>query len=73
MANPIKLTLLHSNDMHGDFLAETVDETLTGGVSLLSGYLNQVRSKENNVLYAISGDMFLLNKIQKSMKQNRAE
>ena len=30
-----KLTLLHSNDMHGDFLAEQVDEKLTGGVSML--------------------------------------
>ncbi|MBR5501991.1 MAG: hypothetical protein IKV55_03040, partial [Oscillospiraceae bacterium] len=36
------LTLLHSNDLHGDFLAETVDEKLTGGVSMLSGYVNKV-------------------------------
>ncbi|MDD3921480.1 MAG: bifunctional UDP-sugar hydrolase/5'-nucleotidase [Eubacteriales bacterium] len=58
MPESIRLTLLHSNDMHGDFLAETVDQALTGGVSLLSGYLNRVRQEENNVLYAISGDMF---------------
>jgi len=53
-----KLTILHSNDMHGDFLAEQTDERLIGGVSFLSGYLQKVRSDEENVLYAISGDMF---------------
>ncbi len=58
MKNIKKLTLLHSNDMHGDFLAEEVDEKLVGGVSMLSGYINQVRREEKNVIYAISGDMF---------------
>lgn len=53
-----KLTLLHSNDMHGDFLAESIEKKLVGGVSMLSGYLNTVRKKEKNVLYAIAGDMF---------------
>ncbi len=53
-----KLTLLHSNDMHGDFLAEQIDESLVGGVSLLSGYVNKVRQEEENVIYAIAGDMF---------------
>ncbi|MCR5685529.1 MAG: bifunctional metallophosphatase/5'-nucleotidase [Lachnospiraceae bacterium] len=53
-----KLTLLHSNDMHGDFLAENVDESLVGGVSMLSGYINKVRQEEENVIYAIAGDMF---------------
>ena len=52
------LTLLHSNDLHGDFLAEKVDEKLTGGVSMLSGYISKTRKEEKNVLYAISGDMF---------------
>ena len=52
------LTLLHSNDLHGDFLAEQVDEKLTGGVSMLSGYISKTRKEEKNVLYAISGDMF---------------
>ena len=58
MKNLKKLTLLHSNDMHGDFAAENVDENLVGGVSMLSGYINKVRSEEKNVLYAIAGDMF---------------
>ncbi len=58
MENLKKLTLLHSNDMHGDFMAEEVDAQLKGGVSMLSGYLQKVRSEEENVLYVISGDMF---------------
>ncbi|MCR5040573.1 MAG: bifunctional metallophosphatase/5'-nucleotidase [Clostridia bacterium] len=53
-----KLVLLHSNDMHGDFLAEDIDEKLVGGVSRLSGYINKVKSEEPNTLYCIAGDMF---------------
>lgn len=52
-----KLTILHSNDLHGDFLAKDTDEKLLGGVSMLSGYINKVREEEN-ALYVISGDMF---------------
>ena len=40
-----KLTILHSNDLHGDFLAETVD-------------VNQTRQENPNTLYCIAGDMF---------------
>ena len=58
MKNLKKLTLLHSNDLHGDFLAEKVDEKLIGGVSRLSCYINKVRNEEENVIYSISGDMF---------------
>ena len=58
MKNLKKLTILHSNDLHGDFTAEQVDEKLVGGVSRLSGYVNKVRSEEKNVIYAIAGDMF---------------
>ena len=50
--------MLHSNDLHGDFLVEKVDDKLVGGVSLLSGYVNKVRREEENVIYAIAGDMF---------------
>ncbi len=53
-----KLTILHSNDMHGDFLAENVNEKLIGGVSMLSGYVNKVRNETPNTLYCIAGDMF---------------
>jgi 5'-nucleotidase/UDP-sugar diphosphatase len=54
-----KFTILHSNDMHGDFLAENAGESggLTGGLALLSGYINKVREEEDNVLYVIAGDM----------------
>lgn len=53
-----KLTILHSNDLHGDFLAANVDSKLIGGISMLSGYINKVRNEEENVIYAIAGDMF---------------
>ncbi len=54
-----KFTILHSNDMHGDFLAETRGASggLIGGLALLSGYVNKVREEEENVLYVIAGDM----------------
>lgn len=52
------LTLLHSNDLHGDFLAEELDHKLVGGVSMLSGYLNKTRRECPNTLYMIAGDMF---------------
>lgn len=54
-----KFTILHSNDMHGDFLAEVGGKPgqTIGGLALLSAYINKVRSEEENVLYVISGDM----------------
>jgi len=57
--NTRHFTILHSNDMHGNFLAEVSGEEgeLIGGLSLLSGYINQVRKEEENVLFVIAGDM----------------
>lgn len=54
-----KFTILHSNDMHGDFLSEVRGEEgkLIGGLALLSGYLNKVRKEEDNVIFVIAGDM----------------
>jgi len=54
-----KFTVLHSNDMHGDFYAEVKKGggKLIGGLSYLSGYINKVRKEEKNVLYVVSGDM----------------
>ncbi|MCX6732478.1 MAG: bifunctional UDP-sugar hydrolase/5'-nucleotidase [Candidatus Roizmanbacteria bacterium] len=54
-----KFTILHSNDMHGDFLAEVQSgrKELIGGIALLSGYINKVRKEEENALYVIAGDM----------------
>lgn len=56
--NKQKLTILHSNDLHGDFLSEDKDGLLEGGLPLLSGYIKKVREEEKNTLYAIAGDMF---------------
>ena len=53
-----KLTLLHSNDMHGDFLPAGENGAVSGGLAYLAGYLKQVRSTEPNTVYAISGDLF---------------
>ncbi len=53
-----KLTILHSNDLHGDFLEEQKEELNIGGVSMLSGYVSKVREQEENVIYVIAGDMF---------------
>jgi len=55
-----KFTILHSNDMHGDFLAEATglaEGHVIGGMALLSGYINKVRQEEKNALFVISGDM----------------
>ena len=53
-----KLTILHSNDLHGDFLPKTVDGKETGGLARLAGYINKMRAERENVIYAIAGDMF---------------
>ena len=53
-----KLTILHSNDMHGDFLPKIVDGKETGGLARLAGYVNKIRSEKKNVIYANAGDMF---------------
>ncbi len=53
-----KLTLLHTNDLHGDFLEDEEDGKKVGGISMLSGYVNKVRSEEPNTLFVIAGDMF---------------
>ncbi len=53
-----KLTILHSNDMHGDFLPTVKDGKETGGLPRLAGYINAVRQSRENVIYAIAGNMF---------------
>jgi len=58
MANRYKkFTLLHSNDLHGDFLSANVDENLLGGISMLSGYVCAARNNHQNTVYCIAGDM----------------
>ena len=53
-----KLTILHSNDLHGDFLPKETADGEVGGLVRLSGYVNKVRSEEANTVYLMAGDMF---------------
>ena len=52
------LTILHTNDMHGDFLPENKFGVQTGGLKRLSGYVQKVRKEIPNTIYAMAGDMF---------------
>lgn len=53
------LTILHSNDLHGDFLPQEVEGVQTGGISRLSGYVKQARAAaKGGLIYALAGDMF---------------
>lgn len=65
-----QFTILHSNDMHGDFFAELGGQPgqMIGGLALLSAYINKVRSEEDNVLYVVSGDMVQGNLIDTEYK-----
>jgi 5'-nucleotidase / UDP-sugar diphosphatase len=57
-ANTRKLTIIHSNDMHGDFLPELGGLSMSvGGLAMLSGYVQRVRREEENTLFVIAGDM----------------
>ena len=53
------LVILHSNDIHGAFSPKIADGHEIGGLSLLSGYVRRVREQEDNVIYAIAGDLFM--------------
>ena len=43
-----KLTILHSNDLHGDFLPKEVDGKEVGGLPRLGGYVRKVRGEKEN-------------------------
>ncbi len=54
------LTILHSNDMHGDFFAQQDNECkerFVGGLSMLSSYIRRLRQQREDVLYVICGDI----------------
>ncbi len=53
-----KLTILHSNDLHGDFIPHDVDGMETGGIARLSGYVKNAHRQADNVVYVMAGDMF---------------
>ena len=56
---PVRIVLLHSNDIHGDFEGTDRNGIRHGGLALLSGMLQKIRREEETVLYAIAGDMFM--------------
>ena len=52
-----KITILHSNDIHGQLnFSVNHDMEVVGGISLLSGYLKKTRA-EGNTFYGICGDV----------------
>ncbi|MCU0861566.1 MAG: 5'-nucleotidase C-terminal domain-containing protein [Methanomassiliicoccales archaeon] len=71
MGGTRKLTIIHANDLHGDFFSE-IDTSgkSVGGLALLSAYLNKVRREEENVLFLIAGDMVQGNLIDSEYKGN---
>ena len=58
MAEIKKLTILHSNDLHGAFYPEERNGRSSGGISFLAGKLNEIRKAEKDCLYVIAGDLF---------------
>jgi 5'-nucleotidase len=58
---PEKITLIHSNDTHGNFKSymTKVDggEKLIGGMEAASHYINEIRAREKNVLLIETGDI----------------
>ena len=46
-----KVTILHSNDIHGDFSPEEKNGVMSGGIARMAGYINKVREEEKNVKY----------------------
>ena len=53
-----KITILHANDFHGQMSFKIgKDYTISGGISLLSGYIKKVRKEEDSVFCAICGDI----------------
>ena len=62
MKHTKKITILHSNDLHGDFLAEQVDEKLVGGVSMLSGYIE--KGTNHFIIFSLTLNVSSLTKIK---------
>jgi 5'-nucleotidase len=61
LASPIKLTILHTNDVHSridPFPMDGGQYQGLGGVAARSLLINEIRSKEKNVLLLDAGDMF---------------
>ncbi len=54
-----KLTILHCNDLHGDFLPQPEPPygKINGGLAYLSGYVKSVRRSQPDTLFIFAGDM----------------
>ena len=59
-----EINILHSNDIHADFVSENGDVT----ISRLSNYIKEERSKNKDLLFCISGDVLCGSQIDKDFK-----
>ena len=54
-----RITILHSNDIHGKFTGETgEDGKLRGSMAQVAGFVAQTKKDNSNTLYCIAGDVF---------------
>ncbi|MBQ6439778.1 MAG: bifunctional metallophosphatase/5'-nucleotidase [Mogibacterium sp.] len=57
--DPKRITILHSNDIHGKFTGETgEDGKLRGSMAQVAGLVAQTKKDNPNTLYCIAGDVF---------------
>lgn len=54
-----KITLLHSNDIHGKFVGTmNEDGTVSGSLAQLAGYITKAKEEDPNTIYCNAGDVF---------------
>ena len=54
-----RITILHSNDIHGQFTGETgEDGKLRYSMAQVAGFVDQTKKDNPNTLYCIAGDVF---------------
>lgn len=67
--NKRNLTILHSNDLHADFIPNDSQSMIVGGFPYLAGYVEQARNRHpNSTLYLLAGDLFSGNLIDYDSK-----
>ena len=58
-AEPLKVTILHTNDLHAHYESfKPFGEPIQGGVARLAGAIESVRDETDNVLLLDAGDQF---------------
>lgn len=66
-SRPQQITIFHTNDIHGHFMAETVswrkDGVKVGGLPMLRAYLDSLRLVHPNSIYLDAGDLMTGNPI----------